>query len=112
MLGPIACWLPLSQTYLASKRKVHGVNGGVAVVLRLCPGTRFVQRRRREWHLVEGFGNQSLIVRVGSRDGESNRPSLPLGQQAPLRSLLGSIRGIGPGFFPRPAGLIFLATSS
>lgn len=34
-----------------------------------------IGRWRREWHLVEGCGNQSLIVRIGSADGESNRQS-------------------------------------
>jgi hypothetical protein len=74
---------------------------------RYCGDLRFnsrssprVRRRRREWHLVEGFGNQLLIVRVGSGDGESNRQSMSLGRQVPLRSLLGSIRGIGARFFP------------
>lgn len=51
---------------------------------------------------LQGWLHQPHVVPVRALDGQSNRNPGSLTQQASLDAVFGSVRGIGPGFFPRP----------
>ena len=54
---------------------------------------------------LEGFPRQLEVGPVGASDGDAEGHARPVGQQASLRAALGSVRGIGTGFFPHPTAL-------
>ena len=50
----------------------------------------------------QSFAGQLEVIDVGSGDGQSHGNARCVGQQTALRSALGPIRGVFPGFFPHP----------
>src|SRR5712692_4906144 len=58
------------------------------------------------WHNVfDGFARQFHIVAIGSCDGQTNRHTVSLGQQATFDATFAAIGGVRPAFFPHPAAL-------
>lgn len=63
---------------------------------------------RRFWSIqrnaLQGFARQFEIIDVRSGDRDADGDAIPVRQHAPFGATLGPIRGMGSGFFPRPAG--------
>ena len=53
---------------------------------------------------LDRFPHQFEVIDIGAAHGQSDRNALALGEEASLGAGFGSIRGVFPRFFPRPAG--------
>jgi hypothetical protein len=80
---------------------------GVVVALVEAEILRLTARRprTRNRNAFDRLTRELEVVDVGARDCEANRDAARFRQQTALRATLGSIRWIGAGFFPHPAGL-------
>src|SRR6266436_1757413 len=55
--------------------------------------------------LVEQRAQAALIMPVGRRDQQPDGDAAPVGEDMALRATLAPVGGVGPRFFPHPAGL-------
>jgi len=51
------------------------------------------------------FADELLVMHIGAADGHRQRHAPAIGERRPFHSQLAAIRGVLPGFFPRPEEL-------